>query len=53
MGLFDQLQNVLTQYAGGNTPGPQNPQEVIRMRPHWPTSGKSASWTGIQVSTAI
>ena len=29
MGLFDQLQNVLTQYAaGGNTAGPQNPQEV-------------------------
>ena len=29
MGLFDQLQNVLTQYAGGgNTSGPQNPQEV-------------------------
>jgi hypothetical protein len=28
MGLFDQLQNVLTQYAGGSTPGPQNPQEV-------------------------
>ena len=28
MGLFDQLQNVLTQYAGGNTPGPENPQDV-------------------------
>jgi hypothetical protein len=28
MGLFDQLQNVLTQYAGGNTSGPQNPQDV-------------------------
>lgn len=28
MGLFDQLQNVLTQYAGGSTPGPGNPQEV-------------------------
>jgi len=28
MGLFDQLQNVLTQYSGGNTPGPENPQEV-------------------------
>jgi hypothetical protein len=28
MGLFDQLQNVLTQYAGGNTSGPENPQEV-------------------------
>jgi len=29
MGLFDQLQNVLTQYtAGSNTSGPQNPQEV-------------------------
>jgi hypothetical protein len=28
MGLFDQLQSVLTQYAGGNTPGPANPQDV-------------------------
>ncbi len=28
MGLFDQLQNVLTQYSGGNTPGPANPQDV-------------------------
>ena len=28
MGLFDQLQNVLTQYSGGNTPGPENPQDV-------------------------
>ena len=28
MALFDQLQNVLTQYAGGNTPGPENPQDV-------------------------
>jgi len=28
MGLFDQLQNVLTQYTAGNTPGPENPQDV-------------------------
>ncbi len=28
MALFDQLQNVLTQYSGGNTPGPENPQDV-------------------------
>lgn len=28
MGLFDQLQNVLTQYSGGNTSGPENPQDV-------------------------
>ena len=28
MGLFDQLQNVLTQYAGGNTTGPESPQDV-------------------------
>ncbi len=28
MGLFDQLQNVLTQYSGGTTPGPESPGEV-------------------------
>jgi len=28
MGLFDQLQNVLTQYAGGNNAAPQNQAEV-------------------------
>jgi hypothetical protein len=28
MGLFDQLQNVLTQYAGGNAPGSGSPQDV-------------------------
>jgi hypothetical protein len=28
MGLFDQLQNVLTQYSSGSTPGPESPQEV-------------------------
>ena len=33
MGLFDQLQNVLTQYAGGNTAGPQNPQDVDPLQP--------------------
>jgi hypothetical protein len=28
MGLFDQLQNVLTQYAGGNNAAPQSEREV-------------------------
>lgn len=28
MGLFDQLQNVLTQYSGGNTTGPESPADV-------------------------
>ena len=32
MGLFDQLQNVLTQYTAGNTPGPENPQDVESAR---------------------
>jgi hypothetical protein len=28
MGLFDQLQNVLTQYSGGNNSGLESPQDV-------------------------